>query len=509
MKPQTIGGTFVPHPPKDNKKRLDHAWSPSEDALLKSFVEKYPSNWTLVADSFNSARVAISIDKRTPWECFERWNLKLSGKPSGVPGLADVASPAGVDGTPPPATPVSSSPQAQMTTRGVKRLANINITHGQASGAGATVSSDTIKRRRHSLMHETIRKTAKKREATQKVASSTFLVTYLRVIVKGLAVNQRKPSNIHDTHGQYNKMPKLTPAELSRMKAEKESRDQQELIMARRRHEELARQQLLRAQAVRFPFSTWLQCSLTDIPMQQQPGAAAASAQQQQQAQSQQPQQAQAQQSQQQQQQTGNGTSRPAAQASQPTPQIRAQSAVPQVNISQQQRIPTPMSAAGARMSPQQMLQAQAAAQARANAITVVAQSQAQVHAQLQAQAQVQAQAQGTPQAALSSLSAGAHLSPPYHSRAATSSPGIGVAQQASPPRTAATPSNAGVAVSPRPPSAQPQPPMPSPQIPGTTMPRPTSSIAAHYLPVVSSGPHFTQEQMDQALRLMQVRFLQ
>ena len=238
--------------------------------------------------------------------------------------------------------------------------------------------------------------------------------------------------------------------------------------------------------------------------MQQAPVAAAASAQQPQ------PQQPQPQQPQQQQQQTGNSASRPVTQPTQPAPQIRAQSAVPQVNISQQQRMPTPMSAAAAaRMSPQQMLQVQAAqAQARANAITAVTQSQAQVHAQLQAQVQVQAQAQGTPQAALSSLPTGAHFSPPYHSRAATSSPGIGVAQQASPPRTAVTPSNAGVAASPRPPSAQPQPPMASPQIAGNTIPRPANNIAAHYLPVVPPGPHFTQEQMDQAIRLMQVRFL-
>lgn len=65
-------------------------------------------------------------------------------------------------------------------------------------------------------------------------------------------MNQRKPPNIHDTHAQFNKMPKLTPAELSRIKAEKESREQQEMILARRRHEELARQQLLRAQVIRF-----------------------------------------------------------------------------------------------------------------------------------------------------------------------------------------------------------------------------------------------------------------
>jgi chromatin modification-related protein VID21 len=37
-------------------------------------------------------------------------------------------------------------------------------------------------------------------------------------------------------------MPKHTPAELSRMKAEKEARDLQDLQMARRRQEELSRQ---------------------------------------------------------------------------------------------------------------------------------------------------------------------------------------------------------------------------------------------------------------------------
>lgn len=40
-------------------------------------------------------------------------------------------------------------------------------------------------------------------------------------------------------------MPKLTPAELSRMKYEKEAREQQDLILARRRHEELARQAMM------------------------------------------------------------------------------------------------------------------------------------------------------------------------------------------------------------------------------------------------------------------------
>ncbi|KAH7927096.1 hypothetical protein BV22DRAFT_1118490 [Leucogyrophana mollusca] len=423
MNPLTINPSILQ--PKDAKKRAEHIWSPNEDTLLKTMVERYPNNWTLVADSFNSSRVTISIDKRTPWECFERWNSRWGGinraGPSSIP--PDISSPATYDGTPPPTAPSS---QAQMTTRGVKRLASISVAQGQGTGGGSGQSSDTKKRRRHALMFETIKKVAKKRDATQKAA-----------------LTQRKPSAIHDTHGQYNKMPKLTPAELSRMKAEKETRDQQELILARRRHEDMARQQMMR------------DSRMQGAQPQPQPAAAG-------------------------QPQPTNGTPRPAVQAPQGVPQIRTQP-VQQVNISQQQRIPTPMASGAARMSPQQMLQAQVA-QAR----MMAAQAQAQAQAQIQG-------ASSTPNA--NGVPSGSHLSPPYQSRAATSSPSI--PQQASPPRNPMVPLDA--ASSPRPPSAQAQVGSQAPQVTGNPIPRQTSSIPAHYFAVVP--PVLTQEQREQALR--------
>ncbi|KAH7908579.1 hypothetical protein BJ138DRAFT_1157329 [Hygrophoropsis aurantiaca] len=402
--------------PKDTKKRVEHVWSPNEDTLLKTLVERYPNNWSLIADSFNSSRVTISVDKRTPWECLERWNSRWgSGNRAGPSsGLPDISSPATKDETPPPATPSS---QAQMTTRGVKRLASISVAQSQASGAGTGQTSDAKKRRRHALMYDTIRKTAKKRETAQKVAQ-----------------NQRKPSAIHDTHSQYNKMPKLTPAELSRMKAEKESRDAQELMLARRRHDEMTRQ----SQLMRDP-------RMQSAQPQATPTAAGQA-------------------------QPANTTPRPTVPAAQGLPQIRTQP-VQQVNISQQQRIPTPMASAAARMSPQQLLQAQAA------------------HARMVA-AQAQIQGSST-NANVNGMPPGSHLSPPYQSRAATSSPAI--PQQASPPRPPVTQLDA--ANSPRPPSAQAQVVQQAPQTTGNPIPpRP-----AHYFPVVPQG--FTQEQMEQALR--------
>jgi chromatin modification-related protein VID21 len=63
---------------------------------------------------------------------------------------------------------------------------------------------------------------------------------------------------MHETHGQYAKMPKLSPAELIRLKAERDAREQQE-ILARKRHvEELGRQVIqarLSQQACRLGFA--------------------------------------------------------------------------------------------------------------------------------------------------------------------------------------------------------------------------------------------------------------
>ena len=81
--------------------------------------------------------------------------------------------------------------------------------------------------------------------------ATTYIVVVVRLLVWcDVAAPRVKPTAVHDTHGQFTKLPKLTPAELSRMKAEKEARDAQELLM-RRRNDEITRQHLLREQAQR------------------------------------------------------------------------------------------------------------------------------------------------------------------------------------------------------------------------------------------------------------------
>nr|VWO98692.1 RNA pyrophosphohydrolase (EC ((Di)nucleoside polyphosphate hydrolase) [Ganoderma boninense] len=138
--------TFMPPPPRDVRKRnADHGdavvWTPAEDALLKQAVERYPYNWHLIADSFNSSRVTISTDKRSFWECMERWKEKFSAA-----ARADAAE----DNTP-----------------GVKRSANQSVAMS-SNGAGGANQGEPRKRRRHAAMHDTIKRTAKRREQAQK-----------------------------------------------------------------------------------------------------------------------------------------------------------------------------------------------------------------------------------------------------------------------------------------------------------------------------------------------------
>ncbi|KAJ7261307.1 hypothetical protein B0H12DRAFT_1106198 [Mycena haematopus] len=208
---------------KEAPRRVVHMWTVVDDNLLKSFVDKYPNNWALISECYNSARLTISTDRRSARDCQERWKERwaseLLSKPQEVIPSDD----------PPPIPSAAAAPMTptlSMTTRGTKRLASASVSGPPPAASG----SDAKKRRRHQFMQETIRKATKKRtEAAQKALA-----------------NQRKQPAVHETHAQYARLPKYSPAELSRMKSEK---DQQDQLAARRRHEEMSRA----AQGQRIP----------------------------------------------------------------------------------------------------------------------------------------------------------------------------------------------------------------------------------------------------------------
>lgn len=141
------------------RRGIDHVWSASDDALLKSFIDRYSNNWALISECFNASRLTISTDKRTPRDCLERWKEKWGPETRQRP--ADITPATAEDA---PALHTSN----QMTTRGVKRMANTGPT--SIATANLVSGAEPKKRRRHMLIQDSIRKAAKKRaELAQKM----------------------------------------------------------------------------------------------------------------------------------------------------------------------------------------------------------------------------------------------------------------------------------------------------------------------------------------------------
>ncbi|KAJ2997609.1 hypothetical protein NUW58_g606 [Xylaria curta] len=76
-------------PPSDNmpfqafyESRGSSQWTQGEDDELKSLVREYSYNWSLITSILSAKSMFVSgADRRTPWECFERW-VMLEGLPN-------------------------------------------------------------------------------------------------------------------------------------------------------------------------------------------------------------------------------------------------------------------------------------------------------------------------------------------------------------------------------------------------------------------------------------------
>jgi len=62
--------------------RSSSQWTWAEDDELKSLVREYSYNWQLISSMLSTRSLfASSAERRTPWECFERW-IHLEGLPA-------------------------------------------------------------------------------------------------------------------------------------------------------------------------------------------------------------------------------------------------------------------------------------------------------------------------------------------------------------------------------------------------------------------------------------------
>jgi chromatin modification-related protein VID21 len=62
--------------------RIASQWTWDEDNELKGLVRDYSYNWSLISSILSSKSLfASGAERRTPWECFERW-IHLEGLPA-------------------------------------------------------------------------------------------------------------------------------------------------------------------------------------------------------------------------------------------------------------------------------------------------------------------------------------------------------------------------------------------------------------------------------------------
>ncbi|VDB83075.1 unnamed protein product [Peniophora sp. CBMAI 1063] len=360
VRPQLEDDTILPTAPRDpTRRQVETNWTPAEDELLRSLEEKYPRNWALIADAFNTTRAAIAAERRADWECKERFKFKFRSRPE------DSA-------VEEPPTPASASSRPQVTTR--KRLAS----QSGRDPPAPTGAVESHKRKRHTYVGDAIRKATKRRDSAQKQA----------------AAGSRRNAPPHESHNELKKAAKLTPADHSRMKHDKDARAHHEAELLRRRQQAGQQQQQQQQQAIMAGRVPVPQLQMPAQPgVNTPPGAAAAAAQRVPQGQ---------------------------------VPQMRAQQ--PQVNISQAQRAPS-----GSNMTPQQHQQYLQHMQAHA-------QAQAQA-AQAQRGALVAAASANMP----NTLPPTGHLSPPFSAaNTRQASPNGMIAGQQSPPRPAGTPNPPG-----------------------------------------------------------------
>ncbi|KAF2090845.1 hypothetical protein K490DRAFT_16228, partial [Saccharata proteae CBS 121410] len=195
--------------------RLPSQWLWDEDQKLRQLVKEYSFNWSLVAASLESPSMFTSgAERRTPWECFERW-VQLEGLPG------EMAK-----------TPYFRAYQQRLEAAQRTVSAQYQAAQQQAQQAAQTQGQmiNTPRRRtaqpirverrrnnRYLALIDAMRKQARKRESTAHKQAENAKAAALRKAHEAAPVRQ----SVH------------TPMEFSRLKHEREQKMQEKMEMHR------------------------------------------------------------------------------------------------------------------------------------------------------------------------------------------------------------------------------------------------------------------------------------
>jgi chromatin modification-related protein VID21 len=223
--------------------RPQSQWLWDEDQRLRNCVRKYSYNWSLISMELQaqcqSSKFISGIERRTPWECFERW-YHLEGLPNDMnrttyfrtyQSRLDSANHAlAAQAAAAQALPQTSQPPHQAVQR--RRTSSI------------PVRVDRRREIRHVFMIHAISKLARKRETlAHRQQEGTFnhksdvSHTNLLPVAKAAALRKAHSDNATQRPAMIH-----TPQQFSRLKHEREARFQEK--------QELYRRQMLEQQRV-------------------------------------------------------------------------------------------------------------------------------------------------------------------------------------------------------------------------------------------------------------------
>ncbi|KAM0441390.1 hypothetical protein ACHAQK_005309 [Fusarium lateritium] len=141
--------------------RSPSQWTISEDDELRSLVREYSYNWSLISSILTPTSVFNSgAERRTPWECFERW-IALEGLPSDMAKTQYFKAYTGRIG----AAQNVIAQQNQLIAQQVNQ-ANGAVTPGRRRPASTPVRVERRRNQKHLTILDAMRKLAKKRETT-------------------------------------------------------------------------------------------------------------------------------------------------------------------------------------------------------------------------------------------------------------------------------------------------------------------------------------------------------
>jgi chromatin modification-related protein VID21 len=194
--------------------RTASQWTWDEDNELKGHVRDYSYNWSLISSMLTSKSLFSSgAERRTPWECFERW-IHLEGLPADMQKTHYFRA---------------YTSRIEAANRNVMAQAAQAPQQANASGQvqpprRRTTTSVRVERRRnqkHLTLVDAMRKLAKKRETSiQKQQHAA-----------GLAA-MRKANEVPQARG-----PLHTPQDFSRLKHERDEQMKERLLQLQQRQE--------------------------------------------------------------------------------------------------------------------------------------------------------------------------------------------------------------------------------------------------------------------------------